>query len=200
VSLTDRLFGRPTGVKLDLAAVQARLSEAVRQSGPPDAELIRARLADRCRDAGLDPILPEQFDAATAGFDAETLRRLAVLVGALDLEPVRAALVKLAANWPLPQLVAAAFTDLARDTPLLTVEVLGQSPLRVEELARRFLAAVRVAVAGETAEVSRKRLERLDYAKLLAEAEKARESAAERAERLRRLQEEQERRTRRGKW
>ena len=62
MSLSERLFGRPTGVKLDLAAVQTCLAEAVRRAGESDADLIRARLADRCRDAGLEPILPEEFE------------------------------------------------------------------------------------------------------------------------------------------
>jgi hypothetical protein len=199
VSLTERLFGRG-GVKLDLAAVQARIAEAVRASVSPDADLTRARLADRCRDVNLTPVLPEEFDRAAAALDAEGWRRLAVLVAALDLEPVRAALVPLANTWPMHQVVSAAFTGLAQDTPLLTLEVLSQSAQRVEELTRRFLAALRAGIAGETSEISKRRLDLLDYGKLLAEAEKAREAAADRAERLRKLQEEQEsRRSRRGK-
>jgi hypothetical protein len=172
----------------------------VRASGPPDLDLTRARLADRCRDAGLIPVLPEEFNRAAHGLDAEGQRRLAALVATLDLEPVRATLAQLANTWPVHQVVSAAFTGLAQDTPLLTIDVLAQSEQRLEELTRRFLAAIRASVIGESAEESKKRLHRLDYGRLLAEAEKARESAADRAERLRKLQEEQElRRGRRGK-
>ena len=70
----------------------------------------------------------------------------------------------------------------------------------MEELARRLLAGLGAAVAGETADESKNKLHRLDYGRLLAEAEQARRAAAERAERLKKLQDEQEqRRSRRGK-
>jgi hypothetical protein len=92
------------------------------------------------------------------------------------------------------------FTSLAQDTNLLTIEVLAQSEQRVEELARRFLAAIRASINGESAEESKQRLNKLDYSRLLAEADRAREAAKDRAERLRQLQEQQEqRRGRRGK-
>ena len=201
MSLTDRLFGRSTGTKLDLAAVQARLAEAVRASAAPDADLTRARLADHCRDAGLLPLLPDEFDHAAEGLDAEGQRRLAVLVSLLELDPVRTHVAQLASTWPVHQIVSAAFTGPAQETNLLTIEVLGQSGQRVEELTRRFLAAVRAGIAGETADDSKKRLHKLDYVRLLSEADKARTAATERAERLRLLQEQQEqRRGRRGKW
>jgi hypothetical protein len=201
VALTDRLFGRPPGAKLDLAAVQTRLTAAVRSAATPDPALTRARLADHCRDAGLIPVLPEEFDRAIEGLDPEGQRRLTLLVALLELESVRAVVAQHAASWPVLQLVTVAFTGLARDTPLLTLEILAQSEQRVEELARRFLAAIRSAVIGETAEESKKRLYKLDYARLLGEAEKARTAAADRAERLRQLQEQQEqRRGQRGKW
>ena len=123
------------------------------------------------------------------------------MVALLELEPVRAVVAHSAASASGGQVVTAALLELARDTPLLTIEVLNQSDQRVEELARRFLAALRVNVNGEAPEESKKRLHKLDYGRLLHEAEKAREAAAQRAERLRLLQEQQEqRRGRRGKW
>ena len=201
MSLTDRLFGRPSGAKLDLPAVQAKLAAVVRASTAPDGALTRARLADHLRDAALIPVLPEEYDRAVGGFDAETERRLAALVALLELEPVRAAVTQNAAPASAGQLVSTAVIDLARETTLLTVEVLAQSEQRVEDLARRFVAALRAGITGETAEESKKRLHKLDYGRLLEEAEKARTAAAERAERLRQLQEQQEqRRGRRGKW
>jgi hypothetical protein len=201
VSLTERLFGRVPSTKLDLSPIQARLVAAMRASTSPDVELIRARLADHCRDASLLPLLPEEFDRAAESLDAEAQRRLALLVSLLELEPVRSAVAQLAQAWPVHQVVSSAFTGLAQDTSLLTLEVLSQSEQRIEELARRFLAAIRASIAGETAENSKKRLNKLDYGRLLAEADKAKTAAAERAERLRQLQEQQEqRRGRRGKW
>ena len=201
MSLTDRLFGRAGGVKLDIATIQAHFAKAVPRVAEPVPELLRARFADRCRDVGLTPVLPEEFDAAVAEIDLETWRRLALFISVLDVDAVQEALPKLAAARPVPELLAAAFTGLARAANLLTIEVLGQSPLRLEELARLFVAKLGAAIAGESAAESQKKLERLDYGRLLAEAEKARASAAERADRLRKLQDEQEqRRTRRGKW
>lgn len=199
MSLTERLFGRPAGVKLDLVAVRAKLGDAVRRVGGADPELTRARLADGCRDAAMTPPLPEEFDAAVAGLEGESWRRLAVLVGVLELGAVRAALPQLPAGRSAEELVAA-FVGLAFATPLLTIEVLEESELRAEELSRRLVATLGAAVAGESLDESKKALHRLDYARLITEAEQARQSAAERAERLRVLQEEQEaRRTRRGK-
>jgi hypothetical protein len=200
VSLADRLFGRSLGAKLDLAPIQAKLAQGVRASAAPDADLTRARLADHCRNVGLLPLLPEEYDRSTEGFDVEGQRRLAVLVALFELEPVRTAIAQLATSWPVHQIVSSAFTGLALDTHLLTIDVLGQSDQRVEELARRFLAAIRASVAGESADESKQRLHKIDYGRLLGEADKARTAAAERAERLRRLQEQQEqRRGRRGK-
>jgi hypothetical protein len=201
VSLTDRLVGRPSGAKLDLTGVQAKLAASVRASTVSDAALTRARLADHLRDAGLIPVLPEEYDRAVGIFDVEAERRFAALVSLLELEPVRATVAQNAAPASAGQLVSTALIDVARDTPLLTIEVLAQSEQRVEELSRRFVAALRANIAGETAEESKKRLHKLDYGRLLEEAEKARTAAAERAERLRQLQEQQEqRRGRRGKW
>lgn len=204
MSLTNRLFGRKgVAPQLDALGLQAFLTNAVslcagRRAEP---ELVRARFADRCRDAGLEPLLPEEFDALADGLDVEAWGRLALLVGALDLESVRSVLPVLTAVRPLADLVSTAFAGLARETPLLTLELLRQSPLRVEELARRFIAALGGAVRGESPQVSRQRLARLDYGQLLAEAERAKQAAADRVEQLRKLQEEQEnRRPRRGKW
>jgi hypothetical protein len=201
VSLTNRLFGRSAETKLDLALIQGKVLQSVRASGPPDIDLTRARLADHYRSANILPVLPEEFDRAAERLDTEGQRRLAVLVSLLDLEQVRAVVAQLAGTWPVYQIVSVVFTGLAEDTPLLSIEVLNQSEQRVEELARRFLSSVRAGVIGESAEESKKRLHKLDYARLLDEAAKARASAAERAERLRQLQEQQEqRRGRRGKW
>lgn len=197
----------------------------------PDRDLVRACLADGLRDTGLRPPTPDEFDALAGGLDDEGWRRLAVLAGALDQEDVRSALPELAKARPpadllaqgfagaldpkdvraaLPELakvrppadlLALGFVGVAWTTPLLTLELLARSPLRVEELARRLLAGLGLAVRGESARASRERLERLDYGRLLAEAERAREAAAERMEHLHKLQDEQEQnRTRRGKW
>ena len=204
MSLTDRFFRRKDRLpELDLAQLQTTLTGAApRYVGQSiEQDLLRARLADGCRDAGQTPLAPEEFDALADGLDEEAWRRLALLVEVLGLETVRAALPLLAEARALRGLVGTALTGLARETPLLTLELLRQSPLRVEELARRFIALLGGSVLGETQKVSHARLERLDYGRLLAEAERAKKAAAERVEHLRKLQDEQEaRRPGRGKW
>jgi hypothetical protein len=201
MSLTERLFGRSTGVKLELAIIQSRLTKTIAKIGSSNPDLIRARLADRCRDAGLTPVLPEEFDAEVSGYETETWCRLALLIGVLDVDDVRAALPKLVSARPLKEIIANGFTGLARDANLLTMEVLSQSELRIEEFARLFIGRLGASIVGENAADSQKRLERLDYGRLLAEAKRAQESASGRADRLRKMQDEQEqRRSRRGKW
>jgi hypothetical protein len=203
MALVDRLFRRGGPPPVNLKALQACLTVGVAfwLGRPADPELVRARLADGCRDAGVDPPLPEEFDARANGLDDEAWNRLAVLALALELPDVRALLPVLAAARPLLELLDAGFIGVARRTPLLTLELLGRSALRVEELARRLLAGLGAAVQGESPRASRDRLDRLDYERLLAEAERATEAAQERLDELRRLQDQQEEnRARRGKW
>jgi hypothetical protein len=201
--ILNRLFGRGGGPRLDLAALQAHLGEAVARStgARPDADLIRARFADRCRDAELQPLLPSEFDALAGALDGESWGRLALLVGTLDLDAVRETLSALVAPGALRHVVNVAFVGVVRDTALLTRELLHQSPLRVEELARRFIAALGAEVRGESEQVSRERLRRLDYGRLLAEAERAKQAAEGRVEEIHRLLDEREKKfPRRGKW
>jgi len=228
MSIVDRLFQRPpAGAALDLPALQARFAAAAARGAgrPPDPDLVRARLADACRDTGVTPVLPEvfdelapkaisdgpiliinpslpeRFDGLAQGLDDEALRRLALAVGAFDDEGVCKTLPHLPAIRNDGRRLVAVLRDLARETPLLTLELLRDSPLRAEEFARQFIARLGARVHGETAEQSKRRLERLDYERLLAEAEQARQSAEGRAKHIRDLQDEQEkRRPRRGKW
>lgn len=199
MSLASRLFGRSGGVKFDLTAVQGLLADAVRRCGPADAELARARFADGCRDADILPPTLEEFDPLTANLDAEGWRRFAMLVAVFGWQTFREAVPQLSSGKTGATL-AAAFAGLTAQTSLLTLEVLGQSELRVEELARRLIAAVGAGITGESPAESKTKAERLDYGRLLAEAEEAKTAAAGRAEALKKLREEHEqRRTRRGK-
>lgn len=144
---------------------------------------------------------PDAFDKLTADLDAEAWRRLALAVGILDVPMVRDALPNLVEEGDVARQVKDAFVGLARATSLLTMELLRQGPFRVEEFARHFLARLGATVAGETIPQSRDRLERLDYARLLAESDRAKVSAEDRMEYLRKLQQEQDkRRPGRGKW
>jgi hypothetical protein len=169
-----------------------------RHGADVEPDLIRARLADRYRDAQLIPLSPEDFDGLALGLDAEAWRRLALAVAALDGDAIRPALPALL-RPPVEGQVRTAFVDFARSTGLMTLDLLRQSPHRVEEFTRLWLDRLGAAVVGETEKQSRERLARLDYARLLAEAERARQEAEGRMDYLRERQEQAARRARRGK-
>lgn len=204
MALTDRLFRRAKrSAEVDLGPLQAWFSgQAARLAGKaPDPELVRARLADGLRDTGLVPPLPEVFDGQTADLLEPAWQRLALLVSALDVPELRAVLPVLCSGGRSPdELVGQGFVGVARSTSLLTLELLRQASVRVEEFTRRFLAGLGVSVRGEPEERSRQRLEQLDYGRLLEQVEQAKLSAEERLEVLRRIQDEQDRRAQRGKW
>lgn len=159
-----------------------------------DRDLLRARLADGYRDAEREPLEPARFDELVADLTPEDLQRMALAVTALDLSPVRDGL----RASPAPAL---AFVTISRQLPLFTLSLLRQSVLRCEEFARRLVLSLEWTVEDESAEESRERLERIDYARLCSQAERARMSAQERVEYLQKLQDEQEQSlARRGKW
>ncbi|SIO65815.1 hypothetical protein SAMN05444166_7846 [Singulisphaera sp. GP187] len=164
-----------------------------------DLDLLRARLADRCRDGAIQPAPPAVVAEMFGGLDTEGLRRLALIVSALDLDEIRASAPWLLVHGSIVDRIRGCFVELARGSDLLTMELLRQSRLRVEEFARMLLIALGLGVAGESAEESQVRLVRLDYRRLLAEAERAKEAAEPRLAALRKLQEERGRQAGRGK-
>ena len=219
MSFFDRVFGRGKGragkgaaatgtgtgqanagaVEVDLPSLMAAIEQELPLIADRELDplLVRARLADRLRDAGVLPPLPAAVEELTDDFGVEDWRRLALLLGSAEEPSVRGSGEALfgAEAWRV------AFVDVASDRGLLTVEVLRRGPLRVEELARAFVAALGARIQGETEEASRERLQRLDYTRLLNEANLAKMEAEQRAEYLKAIQQrEAEARTRRGKW
>jgi len=73
--------------------------------------------------------------------------------------------------------------EAAKASALVTLDLLRQSPLRREELARRLILGLGASVAGESMQEARAALERLDYGLLMAEADRAKRAAAGRSER-----------------
>jgi hypothetical protein len=186
---------------IDLATAVFSYTAATLNGRELVPELIRARLADGLRDLELEPPQPRELDRLTAGFDQEAWARLAIAAAALEMENLRQVLRRHADRSGCLPMVEAGFLGVARDLNLLTRPVLCQSEMRVEELARQFSHRLGVAVEGETAAESAEKLLRLDYARLLDEAARARDSAEEQMEYLRKLQEDEMRRRRpRGKW
>ncbi len=93
-----------------------------------------------------------------------------------------------------------AFWDWHTNAAPLTVALVRQSAIRAEEFARHFSMRLGIAIRGETGEKSLKRLNALDYRRLLSEAEQAKQAAQDQMERLRKKQEQTDRGRRRGKW
>ena len=165
-----------------------------------EAALVEARLGDRMRDELLSPLPSGQFAQLVSSLDANGWRRLALATGAFDLPVIRCVLPALAAIHVLPQHAYGGLVRLAAGTDVLPLALLGQSEVRAEEFARHFAAHLCVAILGEKPELSQAILQRLDYRRLLAEAERARGSAEEQLEYLRKLQAAQDQGRRRGKW
>lgn len=206
VSIFDRFFGAPKGggrVEVPVQPVVAAMSRAATalEAVDVDAALVGARLGDHCRDASVEPIDPALFESSARPLDAQGWRRLAVLTAALDQPELRAGVASSLQAKGAAEVVGAIVAS-AKEKRLLEMGVLCRSPLRVEELARDLLARVDAPVAGETREQSRAALERLDYERLLALAEQAREAARQRMEYLKKAQDadDKARGPRRGKW
>jgi len=204
VSIFDRFFpGKAARFEVPLGPVAAAMARAATlyETRDADAALVRARLADACRDASVDPMAPTRFDASARDLDAEAWRRLAALTVTLDAAELRAGVLG-ALQLSGADAVIASFVETAKHKPRLEMGVLCKSSLRVEELTRALLARIDVPVAGETREQSRVALERLDYERVLTLAEQAREAARARMENLKKAQEEDDkaRGPRRGKW
>ncbi|MBI2372366.1 MAG: hypothetical protein HYV07_00065 [Deltaproteobacteria bacterium] len=197
-----RLFGadRPDRPELDLSRLVDALDLAAaaveRQGVSP--EVLRARIADAYRDEDVVPPSPESFDEATAGLDVEALHRLAILAAALDLVEIRGLLVRLLPAEGAAQQLEDAFVRPAIEKPLLTLAVIRQSRVRVEELARELAAGLGVGIEGESPAESESRRELLDYARLMEQAEKNRAAAAEHAAYVRGLVPDEP--PRRSKW
>jgi hypothetical protein len=168
---------------------------------PPDPEVVCARLGDTCRDLGLSPVDPAELRQHAQALDENGWMRLWLLALGARLDVIRPSLRALAEAMGAPGLVLGGFVGVATGTPLLTMELLLTSRLRLEELARRWLHDLGASIEGETPEESREALDRLDYARLLAELDRAKLSAEERLAYLKKLQDEHDaKHGRRGKW
>lgn len=165
-------------------------------------ELIRARLADVCRDASIRPASASAFRERWQPLDEAHQRRFGLLLSACDLEGVQQRFAQWSGNHDANNPLLALFHTLTTGLPLLTVDVVSQSDIRLEELARHFCYHAGLSIEGETDEASSTRLNEIDFARLISEADVARSSAEDRMAYLRKMQEEQEqtRRPRRGKW
>jgi hypothetical protein len=197
-----KLFGRTVGkgrppdvptvdLPLMTAALGRRLVELENKVIQP--LVMRAKMADRLRDLSLEPPEPETMAQWTEALDPDGWRRLALLLAAGEEENVAAAIAGAVARHDAPWLVRTGLLGVAAETPLLSLGLLRESEVRLEELARTWLSNLGVAIAGETPRQSEERRAAIDYARLLAEAERAKRDAEERMTELRKKQEMAER-------
>jgi hypothetical protein len=178
----------------DLARIKAD-TDAAPVEPPYALDLAVAVIADTFRDGGLAPPRDDAWAKLVASGAAPANRagQLAALARLLAISPLRAGSV--AALGARPPADPAALVDgfLEAIAPV-TAELIVENPFRREEVVRRWIEAVGGAIAGETAEASRRRLEQLDYRRTLAEYEKAERSrlveAQKRAAALRKAAEE----------
>lgn len=181
---------------VDLAELLFHFSGAVERQNwrAASVERVQANLAEWCRIVRIAPPTQSEVSGALAGLGPEEIGRTALAAGAMHLPSL--------CELPPGAQALATIVHLARATPLLTLRLLEQSPLRREEFARRLIAGLGGAVQGETPEQSQRELRRLDYGRVLADAERAKATADERLDWFRRLQQEQDRRQPRprGKW
>lgn len=183
---------------LDQLATAVARAAADLESWTVDAALVEARLADCYRDVRREPLPHSLFAQRVAGLDEPAWRRLAVAVWTLDDADLRNALAHL--TTPVEHQVTQGFLRVARETDVLTLELLAGSETRAEEFGRHFAAHLGVNIAGEPPPLSAWKRQQLDYRRLLEDARTARETAEEQLEYLRQLQEAQDNRRRRGKW
>lgn len=197
------LAPRESPAAIDLDGLITAFGQATEfwQSLAEPGILVRARIADACRDAGARPVTELQFLARWAALENEVASRFCLLTVALPLSEVAHRLAVICRNGSADDALDT-LQNLAVRLKFLTIQVLRESDLRLEEFARHFCAAWGLEIRDETEACSSARLHAIDFGRLMQEAEAARGSAEDRLAYLRKLQEEQDktRRTRRGKW
>ncbi len=173
-----------------LAAVAAVVPHHIER--PPLLELVRARLADGLRDQQLEPPLPEEFAQRWQSLDDDGRSRLAVLVDAVRAEPIAFFRPGTGQGVIDGQHALDAYARCAADSSSLTLPILQQSAVRIEELVRRLLSLLDVGVVGERAAQSLARLHHIDYGRLLKEAAAAKVAAEARLAELQKRKDQQE--------
>jgi hypothetical protein len=182
---------------LDLQAVgrmvRERMERIQRQSVQP--ALVIARLADSYRDVGIEPLPPTQVQAMLSKLDEEGWRRLDLIVSVMSSEAAGDALRNVKSQDEVAEQIKNVFLPLVKKKRSVALGMTSESPLRIEEFARQLAAGLNVRIKGETASESAKRLERLDYERLMIDSELSKLTGKERSDYFMALH-----RAERGKW
>jgi len=173
----------------DLPRIKAEIDAAPIEP-PYPVDLAIAVIADLFRDAGLAPPADDAW-APLLGRGTKPENRpgqIAALARLVAISALRPSTVAALAAAPPADPIALLGGFFEAIFPV-TGELIVENPFRREEIVRRWIEAVGGAVAGESAESARRRLEQLDYRRTLAAYEKAEKSrlveAQKRAEALR---------------
>lgn len=148
-----------------------------------DLDVARAKWADVCRDESMDPLDPLEMDGLTTNFDTGAVERLALIVVLLERGAIHRELLARLLDRRLRTATKGGIVEPAQSSRLVTLELLAQSPLRREELARRVILGFGASVRGEKIGESRASLERLDYGRLMDESNRARRALREQGSR-----------------
>ncbi len=169
----------PESVPVPIAPILAAIAAVLAEIEPAALELdvARAKLGDLCRDLSLEPVDPLDLDPLAAGLDRGALDRLALLVLLLERRVVPDNVLRRILEGRIRTAAREGLFEVAKASSLVTFELLRGSPLRREELARRLVLGLGASVAGESLAEARAALERLDYGRLMAEAERAKRAA-----------------------
>lgn len=170
--------------QLKLAALEVS-TIVVPKDGSWDRELTGARFVDGLRDAGAMIPSVEAWEKMTDGFSLEAWQRLEVLVRVFR-HPAFAPRIGGLLKEDSHRIGRAFPLFCVREAQLLTIELLLKSTFRLEELARKWVAALGATIAGEEANESRQKMERLDFGGVLKSLQAA---DADRSTRMKKLKE-----------
>lgn len=148
-----------------------------------DLDVARAKWADVCRDISMDPLEPLEMDGFTTNFDRGAVQRLALIVVVLERLAIHREILTRILDRRLRTATKGGIVEPAQNSRLVTLELLAQSPLRREELARRVILGFGASIRGEKLAESRAALERLDYGRLMDESNRARRALREQGSR-----------------
>lgn len=168
----------PESVPISLDSVLAVMADVLREfeSSIADVDVARAKWADLARDLGMNPFDPLEFDGLTTNFDRAAAARMALIVVMLERGAISRDVLGRILDQRIRTATKGGIVEPVQASNLVTLELLAQSPLRREELARRVILGFGASIRGEKLADSRAALDRLDYGRLMAEANRARQA------------------------
>ncbi len=177
---------------------------ALQQSGSEvDRPLILTRIADHYRSVGVTPLPMVTMESIAKDLDGSGWRRLGIIASMLDFDEARAPLGSHLGERRLHDQVEEGMVGTAKYLSALDLPILARSMIRAEEFARRLAFGLNIPFEGEEPSWSAKRLEKIDYQRLLSRVDAAKASAEEQMDALMKHQEHDDhqiQRRRRGKW